>query len=110
MKEKPRFCRQIRILKEYTEWELNLYRCGVDIEDTPGSVLANEMFEILSNYDVEWAYDPVEDFNWILEFCGNCDFNTMYSDYKRAEIAWDLTDTRTLYDFIVYMNECEWKE
>lgn len=109
MDRKHMFYSAIQALRNYTNWELNLYRWGVDIEDTAASDLANEMLKVLVDYNYEWDYDPIEEFGWIMEYCSNCNFDGIYSNYQRAGRTWNLADAMTLYDFLVYMNEHNWE-
>ena len=110
MDRKHMFYSAIQVLREYTNWEINLYRCGVDIEHTAANHLADEMLKILVDYNYEWDYDPIEDFGWIIEYCSNCDFDSIYNNYQRAGRTWNLADAMTLYDFLVYMNEHNWEK
>ena len=109
MDRKHMFYSAIQVLREYTSWELNLYRCGIDIGDTAVSRLADEILKILVDYNYEWDYDPIEDFGWIMEYCSKCDFDVIYNNYQRAGRTWNLADAMTLYDFLVYMNEHNWE-
>lgn len=109
MDRKHMFYSAIQVLREYTNWEINLYRCGVDIEDTAASHLADEMLKVLVDYNYEWDYDPIEEFGWIMEYCSNCNFDSIYNNYQRAGRTWNLADAMTLYDFLVYMNEHNWE-
>lgn len=109
MDRKHIFYNAIHVLREYTDWELNLYKCGINIEGTAASHLADEVLKILVDYNYEWDYDPVEKFGWITEYCSNCDFDNIYNSYQRAGRTWNLADAMTLYDFLVYMNEHNWE-
>ena len=109
MDRKHMFYSAIQVLRKYYEWELNLYRYDINLTGTAADALAEEMWKILVDYNMDWDYDPIEDFGWIIEYCSNCDFDSIYNNYQRAGRTWNLADAMTLYDFLVYMNKHNWE-
>lgn len=94
-------------LRNYADWERKMYGCGIDMCNTPVSMLAEKLQETMCDFDEDWSYDEKLKFDWIVEWSfsqGSHFFHT------RHGVEFDLNDAGALYDFLVFMNEHGWED
>ena len=101
------FCKCIETMREYSVWERALYRCGFDLAPTPITGVLEVLELCMSDFEEDWAYDPKEGINWIVEWSFGESDNFYQHRHGRE---FDLTEAGALYDFLVFMNEHGWDE
>jgi hypothetical protein len=94
-------------LRNYGEWEKNLYALGIDLTGTPAMNLAESLECFMRNGDLNWSYDEKLEFDWIIEWCYTPD-SPNFTQHRHGK-DFDLTDAGALYDFLVFMNEHGWE-
>jgi hypothetical protein len=104
---KTDFCNCLETLRKYTFWENTLYNNGIDLTNTPVADLVEKLQLAMCGFDLEWSYDKKLGFDWIIEWTFN---NAEYIWQKRHGKEWFLKEPETLYEFLVFMNECGWEE
>lgn len=96
-----------RTLREYSEWERNLYRCGLDLADTPVAHMAENLQATMCDFNPDWDYDTKLGISWIVEWSygeSDCYCQT------RHGVTFNISDAAALYDFLVFMNEHGWED
>lgn len=104
------WCKALETLRKYTNWEMGMYNWGIDFTNTPVAALAEELTFLMNGGDLEFSYDSKMEFDWIIEYTTNVEFERIYKEYARYGKIWDLSVPENLYDFIVFMNEHGWED
>lgn len=104
---KEQFCKCLEALRKYSAWEKDLYRCGFDLAYTPVTEVLEALTLCMCDFNIDWAYDDKEGFNWIVEWSFG---ESPYFIQKRHGVEFDLTEAGALYDFLVFMNEHGWED
>ena len=105
MLTKEEFVEGANTLREYWNWENQLYDMGIHLEDTAAAKLADKMLELLSRGQEDWDYDERIGTSWIATWC------SAPKDEKgfRRMNQWVVLDSaEVLYDFVQEMRELKW--
>ena len=105
--KKKEFCQCLETLRKFGAWERHLYECGIDLEGTPASALAEKIHELMCGSNSDWAYDKKLEIDWILEWAYH---ESPYLEQERHGRKWILDDAGILYEFINFMNEYGWED
>ena len=105
--DKVNFCKCFNALREYSAWENNMYKNGLDFAYTPVSNIAEKLQLAMCGFNLDWSYDKKLEFDWIIEWAFNPD---SYASQIRHGREWLLNTPENLYDFLVFMNERGWEE
>lgn len=102
-------------LRDYLRFENKLEKMDVDLAQSAAGELANKMFYALCDGDDDWAYDPIGEINWLLEWAGAdedivCFRRIVHTAYGLELQDIYIGDARDLYNFIVEMRAENWPE
>lgn len=104
---KVRFCKCLKVLKNFSEWEDKMYDCGFQLMETPVDYLATELHSLMCEDDLDWSFDKKLGIDWIVEWCAP-ESDQFYQ--KRHGREWNLEAAGDLYEFLVFMNEHGWED
>ena len=102
------FIKCAEYLREYAIWELNLYKCDIDLGPTPVNNVVGALQLAMCDFNGMWSYDDKLDFDWIFEWTYIPD-SPNFTQHRHGK-DFDLTDAGALYDFLVFMNEHGWED
>ena len=108
---KEMWCRVADSLREYWNWENQLYNMGIDLTDSAPGGLADTMLLALANGDTEWAYDSAAEINWLAVWCSEFKTVGVFNRTVNGRIEHVyLPEADWLCDFICEMRELGWPE
>lgn len=107
MLTKEEFVEGANTLREYWNWENQLYDMGIHLEDTAAAKLADKMLELLSRGQEDWDYDERIGTSWIATWCSAPKDE---KGFRRGSQWVTLSDAGALYDFVSEMFEKNWPE
>ena len=102
------FCKCMRVLRKFAEWDRNLYRLGFELTNTPAAELAEHMEHLMRDHNDDWSYDSKLGIDWIIEWAYTPDSHLFVQ--TRHGRTWNLEDESLLYDFLEFMNEHGWED
>lgn len=105
---KAEFCDCMQVLREFADWDRQLYALGIDLTESPASKLAEYLERIMRGYNDDWSYDEKLDIDWIIEWEYTPD-SPNFAQTRHGH-AFNLEDASALYDFLVFMNEHGWED
>ena len=102
-------------LRDYLRLENRLEKMDVDLSQSAAGELANKMFYALCDGDDDWAYDPIGETNWLLEWATAdedvvCFRRIVHTAYGLELQDIYIVDARDLYNFIIEMRAENWPE
>ena len=106
--KKSEFCKCVKALRNYAEWERKMYECGFDLASTPITEVLDALALCMCDFDSEWAYVDKLEMNWIVEWTFHRENPIFYQ--VRHGCVFELTSAEALYDFLCFMNEQGWYE
>ena len=102
---KENFIKCAKVLQDYSLWERKLYECGMNLDGTPASEMAEALQYLMCDGNPDWDYDEKLGFSWIIEWCfGEAQWT------RRHGKEFFLDSPSALYDFLVFMNEHGWED
>ena len=107
MVTKSEFVECANSLREYWNWENELERMGIHLNESKAGQLADVVLNLLTQDDEDWGFDPKIDTCWIVTWC-SAPFDQHWSARKSQWIY--LPNPGALWDFVSEMNELEWPE
>ena len=107
MLNKEEFVEGANTLREYWNWENQLYDMGIHLEDTAAAKLADKMLELLSRGPQDWDYDRQIGTSWIAIWCSAPKDE---KGFRRLSQWITISDAGALYDFVNEMRKLGWPE
>ena len=105
---KDNFYDCMQVLREFADWDRQLYALGIDLTESPVSKMVEYLERIMRGYNDDWSYDEKLGIDWIIEWVYTPNSpNFAQTRYGRT---FDLEDASALYDFLVFMNEHGWED
>ena len=101
------FIATAEVLREFADWDRQLYALGIDLTESPASKLAEYLERIMRGYESDWSYDEKLGIDWIIEWTYTPD-SPNFAQTRHGR-TWHLEDAGALYDFLVFMNEHGWE-
>lgn len=105
---KDNFCDCMQALREFADWDRQLYALGIDLTESPASKLAEYLERMMRNYNDDWSYDEKLGIDWIIEWTYTPD-SPNFTQTRHGR-TFNLEDAGALYDFLVFMNEHGWED
>ena len=105
---KDNFCDCMQVLREFADWDRQLYALGIDLTESPASKVVEYLERMMRGYNDDWSYDEKLGIDWIIEWAYTPDSPNFIQ--KRHSIIFDLSSAGALYDFLVFMNERGWED
>lgn len=105
---KDNFCDCMQILREFADWDRQLYALGIDLTESPASKVVECLEHIMRGYNDGWSYDEKLGIDWIIEWAYTPDSPNFVQ--TRHGCTFNLEDASALYDFLVFMNEHGWED
>ena len=102
------FCKCIKALRNYADWERKMYDCGLDLASTPVTGVLDALALCMGDFNPDYDYDEKLGLSWIIEWTYTPD-SPNFTQTRHGR-TWDLTDAGVLYDFLVFMNEHGWED
>ena len=106
--KKSEFCKCIKALRNYAEWERKMYECGFDLASTPVTGILDALALCMGDFNPDYDYDAKLGLSWIIEWTYTPDSPEFMQ--TRHGRTWQLEDAGILYDFLVFMNEHGWED
>jgi hypothetical protein len=107
MVTKSEFVECANALREYWNWENDLERMGIYLNESKAGQLADVMLNLLTQDYVNWGYDPKIGTYWVVTWCSAPQDQHEFAR-KRQWIY--LPDAGALWDFVSEMSELGWPE
>ena len=105
---KDNFCDCMQVLREFADWDRQLYALGIDLTESPASKVAEYLERIMRGYNDDWSYDEKLGIDWIIEWVYTPD-SPNFAQIRHG-CTWYLEDASALYNFLVFMNEYGWED
>jgi hypothetical protein len=104
---KAEFVECANSLREYWNWENELERMGIYLNESKAGQLADVMLNLLIQDDVDWGFDSQIGQCWIVNWC-SAPFE-QHGFARKSQWIY-LPDAGALWDFVSEMNELGWPE
>lgn len=105
---KTEFCDCMQVLREFADWDRQLYTLGIDLTESPASKVVEYLERIMRGYNDDWSYDEKLGIDWIIEWAYTPD-SPNFAQIRHGR-TFNLEDAGALYDFLVFMNEHGWED
>lgn len=102
---KEKFVEYANVLRNYYNWYNKLYDMGVNIEAPELEAVADTLYEIILDGDIESDYDEYAGVSWVANWCGSSFGQT---GFRRMRDWVFIEDAGALYDFVSEMRRLGW--
>ena len=105
MVKKEKFVEYVNALRKHNSWVNKLYDLGIVIESEALSCIADALYDVILEGDIDYDYDDYGDVSWIAYWCSS---NLGQTSFRRVHDWIFIEDAGALYDFVQEMHELKW--
>lgn len=107
MIKKEKFVEYANALRKHNSWLNKLYDLGINIESEALCCIADALYDVMLEGDIDYDYDDYGGVSWVAYWCSS-DMNQ--KGFRRVKEHIYLPDAGALYDFVTEMAEKGWPE
>ena len=105
MVKKEKFVEYVNALRKHNSWVNKLYDLGIVIESEALSCIADALYDVILEGDIDYDYDDYGGVSWIAYWCSS---NLGQTSFRRVHDWIFIEDAGALYDFVQEMHELKW--
>lgn len=105
MVKKEKFVEYVNALRKHNSWVNKLYDLGIVIESEALSCIADALYDVILEGDIDYDYDDYGGISWIAYWCSP---NLGQTSFRRVHDWIFIEDASALYDFVQEMRELKW--
>ena len=105
MIKKEKFVEYVNALRKHNSWVNKLYDLGIVIESEALSCIADALYDVILECDIDYDYDDYGGVSWIAYWCSS---NLGQTSFRRVHDWIFIEDASALYDFVQEMHELKW--
>ena len=105
MDKKEKFIEYVNALRKHNSWVNKLYDLGIVIESEALSCIADALYDVILEGDIDYDYDDYGGVSWIAYWCSS---NLGQTSFRRVHDWIFIEDAGALYDFVQEMHELKW--
>lgn len=105
MIKKEKFVEYVNVLRRWYAWVNKLEDIGVTLNADEPEILADLVYDIILEDDMDFDYDEYTGISWVANWC--C-APLGQREFRRMNQLVVLDSAEALYDFIQEMRELEW--
>jgi hypothetical protein len=107
MIKKEKFVEYANALRKHNSWLNKLYDLGINIETEALSCIADALYDVMLEGNMDYDYDDYGGFGWVAYWCSS---ELEQTGFRRVRDWIYIEDAEKLYDFIKEMAERGWPE
>ena len=105
MVKKEKFVEYVNVLRRWYAWVNKLEDIGVTLNADEPEILADLVYDIILEDDMDFDYDEYAGINWVANWCGA---PLDQKGFRRMNQWVVLDSAEVLYDFVQEMHKLEW--
>ena len=104
---KEKFVEYANALRKHNSWLNKLYDMGIVIESEALCCIADALYDVMLEGDIDYDYDDYGGVSWVAYWCSS---NIGQIGFRRVRDWIFIEDAGALYDFIEKMRGLGWPE
>jgi hypothetical protein len=107
MIKKEKFVEYANALRKHNSWLNKSYDLGIKIESEALSCIADALYDVMLEGDIDYDYDDYGGISWVAYWCSS---ELEQTGFRRVRDWIYIEDAEKLYDFVKEMAERGWPE